>query len=97
MSKPLISWANETAAECLQGEPSISKALRGFEGAPRRSLLRDCQGYLLDLLNQLGSGTYGSSRNSRLLRSLSVDMLLSRLRLGPVPGPCCMCTGVRQS
>ena len=50
VSKPLNSWANVTVAECLQGEPSILKALRGLDDAPRRPFLRQCQGYLLELL-----------------------------------------------
>ena len=76
MSKPLNSWANVTVAECLQGEPSILKALRGLDDAPRRSFLRECQGCLLELLKQLGSSPYAHSRFARSLISLSVDMLL---------------------
>ena len=76
MSKPLNSWANVTVAECLQGEPSILKALRGLDDAPRRSFLRECQGYLFELLKQLGFSPYALSRVARSLRSLSVDMLL---------------------
>ena len=76
VSKPLNSWANVTVAECLQGEPSILKAIRGLDDAPRRSFLRECQGYLLELLKQLGSSPYAHSRIARSLSSLSVDMLL---------------------
>ena len=76
MSKPLNSWANVTVAECLQREPSILKALRGLDDAPRRSFLRDCQGYLLKRLKQLGSSPHAHSRIARSLSSLSVDMLL---------------------
>ena len=45
MGKPLNSWANVSVGECLQGEPSILKALRGFEDTPRRAFLRECQSY----------------------------------------------------
>ena len=55
---------------------SILKALRGFEDVPRRSFLRECQGYPLELLKQLGSSPYASSRIARSFISLSVDMLL---------------------
>ena len=40
------------------GEPSILKALRGWDDAPRRSFLRECQGCLLELLKQLRSSPY---------------------------------------
>ena len=76
VSKPLNSWANVTVAECLQGEPSILKALRGLDGAPGRSFLRECQGRILELLKQLGSSPYAHSRIARSLSSLSVDMVL---------------------
>ena len=62
--------------ECLQGELSIQKALRGFEESPRRSFLRECQSYLLELLKQLSSSAYANSRIARSLSRLSVDMLL---------------------
>ena len=75
-SKPLNSWANVTVAECLQGEPSILKALRGLDEALRRSFLSEYQGCLLELLKQLGSSPYAHSRIARSLSSLSVDMLL---------------------
>ena len=58
------------------GGPSILKAIRGLDDAPRRSFLRECQGYLLELLKQLGSSPYAHSRIARSLSSLSVDMLL---------------------
>ena len=76
VSKPLNNWANVTVAECLQGEPSILKALRGLDESPRRSFLRACQGCLLELLKQLSSSPYAHSRIARSLSSLSVDMLL---------------------
>ena len=76
MGKPLNSWANVSVGECLQGEPSILKALRGFEDTPRRAFLRECQSYLLELLKHLGSSAYASSRVARSLSCLSVDMLL---------------------
>ena len=76
MSKPLNSWAKVTVAECLQGKPSIFKALRGLDDATRRSFLRECRGYLLELLKQLGSSPYAYSRIARSLSSLKVDMLL---------------------
>ena len=75
ISKPLNSWANVAVAECLLGEPSILKSLRGFEDAPRRSFLRECQGYLLELLKHLDSSSYANSRVARSLSALSVDML----------------------
>ena len=73
---PLNSWASVTAAECLQSEPSIMKAVRGFEDAPRRSFLRECQGYLLELLKLLGASSFIESRIARPLSCLSIDMLL---------------------
>ena len=76
IDKPLTSWANVPVGECLQGELSIQKALRGFEESPRRSFLRECQGYLLELLKQLSSSSYANSRIARSLSCLSVDMLL---------------------
>ena len=75
ISKPLNSWANITVAECLQGEPDILKSLRGFEDAPRRSFLRECQRYLLELLKLLGTSSYANSRVARSLSALSLDML----------------------
>ena len=51
IDKPLNSWANVPVGECLQGELSIQKTLRGFEESPRRSFLRECQSYLLELLS----------------------------------------------
>ena len=44
IDKPLNSWANVTASECLQGEPSLMKALRGLDVGLRRTFLRECQG-----------------------------------------------------
>ena len=76
IDKPLNSWANVTASECLQGEPSIMKALRGFDESPRRAFLRECQGLLLEFLKVLGSCSYAKSRIARSLSCLSVDMLL---------------------
>ena len=76
IGKPLNSWANVTASECLQGEPSIMKALRGFDESPRRVFLRECQGYLLEFLKVLGPCSYAKSRIARSLSCLSVDMLL---------------------
>ena len=76
IDQPLTNWANVTAGECLQSEPSIVTALRGFDGAPRRTFLRECQGSLLELLKHLGSSAYSSSRVARSLSCLSVDMLL---------------------
>ena len=58
MGKPLNSWAKVSVGECLQGEPGVLKALRGFEDTPRRAFLRECQSYLLELLKQLGSSAY---------------------------------------
>ena len=76
IDQPLTNWANVTAAECLQSGPSIVAALRGFDDAPRRSFLRDCQVILLEFLKQLGSSAYANSRVARSLSCLSVDMLL---------------------
>ena len=76
IDKPLNSWANVTASECLQGEPSIMKALRGFDESLRRAFLRESQGYLLEFLKVLGSCSYAKSRIARSLSCLSVDMLL---------------------
>ena len=76
IDQPLTNWANVTAGECLQSEPSIMTALRGFDDAPRRTFLRECQGSLLELLKRLGSSTYCTSRVARSLSCLSVDMLL---------------------
>ena len=75
IDQPLTNWANVTAAECLQSEPSIVAALRGFDDAPRRSFLRDCQVILLEFLTQLGSSAYANFRVARSLSCLSVDML----------------------
>ena len=75
IDKPLNSWASVTAAECLQSEPSIMKAVRGLEDAPRRSFLRECQGYLLELLKLLGASSFIKSRIARSLSCLSIDML----------------------
>ena len=76
IDKPLNSWANVPVGECLQGEISIQKALRGLEESPRRSFLRECQSYLLELLKQLSSSAYPNSRIARSLSCLSVHMLL---------------------
>ena len=76
IDKPLNSWANVPVGEYLQGDLSIQKALRGFEESPRRSFLRECQSYLLELLKQLSSSAYANSRIARSLSCLSVDMLL---------------------
>ena len=76
IDQPLTNWANVTAGECLQSEPSIMTALRGFDDAPRRTFLRECQGSLLELLKRLGSSAYCNSRVARSLSCLSVDMLL---------------------
>ena len=73
---PLNSWASVAAAECLQSEPSIMKAVRGFEDALRRSFLHECQGYLLELLKLLGASSFVKSRIARSLSCLSIDMLL---------------------
>ena len=71
-----VSRTNVPVGECLQGEISIQKTLRGFEESPRRSFLRECQSYLLELLKQLSSSAYANSRIARSLSCLSVDMLL---------------------
>ena len=76
IDKPLNSWANVTASECLQGESSLMNALRGLDEGPRRSFLRECQGYFLKFLQVLGSCSYAKSRIARSLSCLSVDMLL---------------------
>ena len=76
MSKPLNRWANVSIAECLQGKPSIIKALRGFEDTPRWTSLRECQSYLLELLKQLGSSAYAGSRVARSLSCICIHMLL---------------------
>ena len=76
IDRPLTSWPNVTAAECLQGEPSVQKALRGFDDAPRRSFLWECQAFLLEFLKQLSSSAYASSWVVRSLSCLSVDLLL---------------------
>ena len=73
----LNSWASVTAAESLHSEPSVMKALRGFEGGSRRSFLRECHGYLLELLKLLGSSSFVKSRIARSLSCLSVDMLVA--------------------
>ena len=76
IDKPLNSWANVTASECLQGEPSIMKALRGFDESPRRVFRREFQGYLLEFLKVLGSCSYAKSSVARSLSCLNIDMLL---------------------
>ena len=75
IDQPLINWTNVTAAERLQSEPSIMAALRGFDDAPRQSVLRDFQVTLLEFLKQLGSSAYANSRVARSLSCLSFDML----------------------
>ena len=74
---PLNSWDGVAEAECLQSEPCIMKALRGFEDSPRHSFLRQCHGYLLELLKLLGSSSFLKSRIARLLSCLSIDMLVA--------------------
>ena len=76
IDQPLTNWPNVAAGECLQGEPSILKALRGFDVTPRRAFLKECQTFLLELLKQLRASSYASSRVARSLSCLSVDMLL---------------------
>ena len=76
IDKPLNSWANVPVGECLQGEIGIQKALRGFEESPRRSFLRECQSYLLELLKQLSSSAFANSRIARSRSCFNVDMLL---------------------
>ena len=76
IDQPLTNWANVTTAECLQSEPSVLAALRGFDDAPRRSFLRECQVYLFEFLKQLGSSAYANSCVARSLSCLRVDMLL---------------------
>ena len=76
IDQPLTNWANVTAADCLQSEPSILAAWRGFDDVPRQSFLRKCQVYLLEFLKQLGSSAYANSRVARSLSCMSVDMLL---------------------
>ena len=76
IDKLLNNWANVAVSECLQGEPSIMKALRGLDDGLRRSFLRECQGYLLEFLKVLGSCSYAKSRVARSLCCLSVDMLM---------------------
>ena len=51
------------------------KSLRGFEDAPQRSYLRECQGHLLELLKLLGASSCANSRVARSLSALSVDMM----------------------
>ena len=68
--------ANVTASECLQGEPSLMKAMRGLDESPRRSFLRECQGYLKEFSKVLGSWSFAKSRIARSPSCLSVDMLL---------------------
>ena len=99
IDKPLNSWANVAASECVQGEPSIMKALRGLDDGLRRSFLRECQGYLLEFLKVLGSCSYAKSRIARSLSCLSVDMLLGgdAERCGLVPGRCPLPPGIRMS
>ena len=58
IEKPLTSWANVTAPEGLQGEPSIQRAQRGLDDTPRRSFLWECQSFLLESPKQLGSSAY---------------------------------------
>ena len=74
---PRNSWASVTAAECLQSEPSVMKVLRGFEDGSRCSFLRECHGYLLELLKLIGSSFFVKSRIARSLSCLSIDMLVS--------------------
>ena len=76
IDKPLNSWTNVAGAECLQGEPSIMKAMRGLDDGSRRSFLKECQGFLLEFLKCLGASSYAKSRVARSLSCLSVDMLL---------------------
>ena len=51
IDKPLNSWADVPVGECLQGEISIQKTLRGFEESRRRSFLRECKATCWSFLN----------------------------------------------
>ena len=43
IDKPVTSWANVTAAEGLQSEPSVLRTLREFDNSPWWSFWRECQ------------------------------------------------------
>ena len=94
IDKPLNSWANVARAECLQGEPSFMKALRGSDEGSRRSFLRECQGYLLEFLKCLGASSYAKSQ---LLECRYVVGWWRWIRRGALPRPRSLSSGVRES
>ena len=76
IGKPLTSWSNLHAVDCLRSESIIVSASQGLSDVALRGFLKDCHGLVMELLKILNTCSYVSSCLSSSLSCLSADMLV---------------------
>ena len=76
VGRPLNTWSNVPALECLRSEPIVMSALGGCGDTVKRSFLKECHSFLMEFLKVLNSCAFAKSRVLSSLSCFSPDMLL---------------------